>query len=89
MSQIVRHVSQTFLVLNVHIPRWDSSLKLGAKVRTRVKHRDISYVQVIWSLAELREVGGTVGFSQNRDIVALVHKNLLYVECTRIVAIYC
>jgi hypothetical protein len=24
-----------------------------------------------------------VGFSQNRDIVALVHKNPLYIECTR------
>jgi hypothetical protein len=33
---------------------WDNSLKLGAKVRRRIKHRDISYVRVIWSLAELQ-----------------------------------
>ncbi len=40
------------------LPRWDISLKLGAKVRRRIKHRDISYVQVIQSLAELRKFGG-------------------------------
>ncbi len=27
--------------------------------------------------------GLTVGFSQNRDIIALEHKNPSYVECTR------
>jgi hypothetical protein len=30
----------------------------------------------------------TMGFSQNRDIVALVHKNSSYIECNRYVAIY-
>jgi hypothetical protein len=40
------------------VARWDISLKLGAKVRRQIKHRNISYVQVIRSLAELRKFGG-------------------------------
>ncbi len=33
--------------------------------------------------------GLIVGFTFFPSFVALVHKNLLYVECTRLVAIYC
>ncbi len=39
----------------------------------------MSHGNIVFSLPH----GGTVGFNQNRDIAALEHKNLSFVECTR------
>jgi hypothetical protein len=51
---LATYVGMSILKKILSDTHWDNSLKLGAKVRRQIKHRDISYVQVIWSLAELQ-----------------------------------